>query len=184
VASKVNLKPLERPPDKVNFPASAPDKVTFKVLLLSSVVISITLAVFSGVEKLAFVVIENANAWNPDFFGNNNIRITEKTITVTVTDLDDEAPTNIQIRNINTNLIVGSLADTFVGTLSAIDVDTDDDALTFTTNSADFEIVNGNELKTKHALTTAGNKSVTITAVILMLLFPKKSGTIALTLTL
>jgi hypothetical protein len=34
--------------------------------LLSSVVISITLAVFSGVEKLAFVVIENANAWNDD----------------------------------------------------------------------------------------------------------------------
>jgi hypothetical protein len=52
-----------------------------------------------------------------------------------------------------------------VGTLSAIDVDTDDDALTFTTNSADFEITNGNELKTKLVPTTVGNKSVvTITA--------------------
>ena len=91
-------------------------------------------------------------------------RTVDKNITVTVADLDDEAPTNIQIRNINTNLIVGSLADTLVGTLSAIDVDTDDDALTFTTNSADFKIANGNELKTKRDLETDGNKSVTITA--------------------
>jgi hypothetical protein len=51
-----------------------------------------------------------------------------------------------------------------VGTLSATDVDTDDDALTFTTNSADFEIANGNELKTKRVFETDGNKSVTITA--------------------
>jgi hypothetical protein len=36
------------------------------------VVISITLAVFSGVEKLAFVVIENANAWNDD---NNSMLV-------------------------------------------------------------------------------------------------------------
>jgi hypothetical protein len=50
--------------------------------------------------------------------------------------------------------------------LSATDVDTDDDALTFTiTNtSADFEIANGNELKTKRVLTTTGDRHVTIIA--------------------
>ncbi|VVH61579.1 hypothetical protein BSPWISOX_3000 [uncultured Gammaproteobacteria bacterium] len=88
----------------------------------------------------------------------------DKTITVTVTDLDDEAPTNIQISN--TDLPADSPVGTLVGTLSATDVDTDDDALTFTiTNtSADFEIANGNELKTKRVLTTTADRHVTITA--------------------
>jgi hypothetical protein len=66
---------------------------------------------------------------------------------VTVTDLNDEAPTNIQISN--TNLLKGLPADTLVGTLSATDLDTATDALTFTTTSTDFKIVNGNQLKTK-----------------------------------
>jgi hypothetical protein len=52
------------------------------------------------------------------------------------------------------------LADTLVGTLSATDVDTDDDALTFTTNSADFEIVNGNKLTNLNAIhKTIGTKT-------------------------
>jgi hypothetical protein len=87
--------------------------------------------------------------------------IAEKTITVTVTDLDDEAPTNIQISN--TNLIAGLPADTLVGTLSATDPDTATDALTFTTTSTDFKIVNGNQLKTKRSITAIGDMTITVT---------------------
>jgi hypothetical protein len=75
---------------------------------------------------------------------------TTKTITVTVTDLDDEAPTNIRING--PGVIDGQVAlannkgdDFFIGTLSATDPDTDTttNALTFTIdNSPDFEIVN------------------------------------------
>jgi hypothetical protein len=46
----------------------------------------------------------------------------DKTITVTVADLDDEAPTNIQISD--TDLPANSPVGTLVGTLSATDVDT------------------------------------------------------------
>ena len=84
-----------------------------------------------------------------------------KTITVTVTDLNDEAPTNIQISN--TNLIAGLPADTLVGTLSATDLDTATDALTFTTTSTDFKIVNGNQLKTKRSITAIGDMTITVT---------------------
>jgi hypothetical protein len=49
--------------------------------------------------------------------------------------------------------------------LSTVSVDMmDDDALTFTITSADFEIANGNELKTKRVLTTTGDRHVTIIA--------------------
>ncbi len=89
--------------------------------------------------------------------------IAEKTITVTVTDLDDEAPTNIQISN--TNLIAGLPADTLVGTLSATDPDTATDALTFTTTSTDFKIVNGNQLKTKRSITAIGDMTITVTVI-------------------
>ena len=85
----------------------------------------------------------------------------EKTITVTVADLDDEALTNIQISN--TNLIAGLPADTLVGTLSATDLDTAADALTFTTTSTDFKIVNGNELETKRSITAIGDMTITVT---------------------
>jgi hypothetical protein len=44
-----------------------------------------------------------------------------------------------------------------VGTLSATDADTAADALTFTTTSADFNIVNGNELRTKRSITAILN---------------------------
>ena len=91
-----------------------------------------------------------------------------KTITVTVTDLDDEAPTDIQIND--AVFIDGyvSLADDkganfLIGTLTATD-DTADNELTFTTISTDFKIVNNNELRTKHPLTTTALKHVTITA--------------------
>jgi hypothetical protein len=85
----------------------------------------------------------------------------EKTITVTVTDLDDEAPTNIQISN--TNLLKGQPAGTVVGTLSATDIDTAADALTFTiTNNADFEIVNRNQLKTKRPIAAIGDMTITV----------------------
>ena len=84
-----------------------------------------------------------------------------KTITVTVTDLNDEAPTNIQISN--TNLLKGLPADTLVGTLSATDLDTATDALTFTTTSTDFKIVNGNQLKTKRSITAIGDMTITVT---------------------
>ncbi|VVM19828.1 hypothetical protein BSPWISOXPB_9269 [uncultured Gammaproteobacteria bacterium] len=92
-----------------------------------------------------------------------------KTITVTVTDLDDEAPTDIQIND--AVFIDGyvSLADDkganfLIGTLTATDIDTADNELTFTTTSTDFKIVNNNELRTKHPLTTTALKHVTITA--------------------
>jgi hypothetical protein len=41
-----------------------------------------------------------------------------------------------------------------LGTLSATDIDTADNELTFTTTSTDFKIVNNNELRTKRPLTT------------------------------
>ncbi|VVM23501.1 hypothetical protein BSPWISOXPB_2555 [uncultured Gammaproteobacteria bacterium] len=41
-----------------------------------------------------------------------------------------------------------------IGTLTATDIDTADNELTFTTTSTDFKIVNNNELRTKHPLTT------------------------------
>ncbi|CAC9655810.1 hypothetical protein, partial [uncultured Gammaproteobacteria bacterium] len=85
-----------------------------------------------------------------------------KTITVTVTDLNDVAPTNIQISN--TNLLKGQPAGTVVGTLSATDIDTAADALTFTiTNNADFEIVNRNQLKTKRPIAAIGDMTITVT---------------------
>ena len=97
---------------------------------------------------------------------------TTKTITVTVTDLDDEAPTNIQINDAATDINGFVTLDNdkgvgfVIGTLSATDPDTDTttNALTFTTDSADFEIVNGNELKTKRNITTIGNIDFTVTA--------------------
>ncbi|VVH64644.1 hypothetical protein BSPLISOX_2239, partial [uncultured Gammaproteobacteria bacterium] len=96
---------------------------------------------------------------------------TTKTITVTVTDLDDEAPTNIRIEG--ARVVDGQVAlannegdDFVIGTLSATDPDTDTttNALTFTIdNSPDFEIVNGNELKTKRSITAIGDIDFTVT---------------------
>ncbi|VVM18088.1 hypothetical protein BSPWISOXPB_4029 [uncultured Gammaproteobacteria bacterium] len=102
--------------------------------------------------------------------GTENEVVT-KTITVTVTDLNDVAPTNIQISN---TTLVGNLpAGTLVGTLSVTDADTAADALIFTTTdpdapffqpspNPDFEIVNRNQLKTKRRIVTIGNMAVPI----------------------
>jgi hypothetical protein len=86
-----------------------------------------------------------------------------KTITVTVTNLNDVAPTNLQISN--TDLVADLPAGTVVGTLSATDIDTAADALTFTitSNNADFEIVNRNQLKTKRRITAIGDMTITVT---------------------
>ncbi|RUA06609.1 MAG: hypothetical protein DSY43_01715, partial [Gammaproteobacteria bacterium] len=59
----------------------------------------------------------------------------EKEFTITVTDFDDTAPTNIQLTN--TNLVKDQPAGTIVGTLSANDVDTDDDTLSFSVPTND-----------------------------------------------
>jgi hypothetical protein len=91
-----------------------------------------------------------------------------KTITVTVTDLNDVAPTNLQISN--TELVADLPAGTLVGTLSATDADTAADALTFTIEffpilrpDLDFEIVNRNQLKTKRRITAIGDMTITVT---------------------
>ncbi|VVH65111.1 hypothetical protein BSPLISOX_2574, partial [uncultured Gammaproteobacteria bacterium] len=95
--------------------------------------------------------------------------ITTKTVTVTVTDLDDEAPTDIQINDavfINGYVVFSNDkgANFLIGTLSAADIDTAAAALTFTTTSASFKIVNNNELRTKRSITVIGSRRVTITA--------------------
>ncbi len=92
--------------------------------------------------------------------------ITTKTVTVTVTDLE-EAPTDIQINNaffIDDQVILANdkSANFLIGTLSAADTDITTD-LTFTTTSAYFKIVN-NELRTKLPLTAIGDMDITITA--------------------
>ncbi|SHN93831.1 hypothetical protein BCLUESOX_1072, partial [bacterium endosymbiont of Bathymodiolus sp. 5 South] len=92
-----------------------------------------------------------------------------KTITVTVTDLDDEAPTDIQINDaafIDDKVVFTNDkgANFLIGTLSATDVDTAAAAMTFTTTSADFKIVNNNELRTKRPITTINTVHIAITA--------------------
>jgi hypothetical protein len=54
-------------------------------------------------------------------------------------------------------------ANFLLGTLSAADIDTAA-ALTFTTTSASFKIVNNNELRTKHSITTIGRRKIFIPA--------------------
>lgn len=86
----------------------------------------------------------------------------EQTITVTLNDIDDTAPTNIQLSN--TTLVIGQPAGTYIGTLSANDVDTDN-ALTFTVNNTNhFKITNKNELKSNQPFTSKDEITITITA--------------------
>ena len=92
-----------------------------------------------------------------------------KTITVTVTDLNDEAPTDIQINDavfIDDKVVFTNDkgANFLLGTLSAADIDTAAAAMTFTTTSAHLKIVNNNELRTKRSITVIGSRRVTITA--------------------
>jgi hypothetical protein len=96
-----------------------------------------------------------------------NNEVTTKTVTVTVTDLDDDAPTDIQINNaffIDDQVILANdkNANFLIGTLSVADTDATA-ALNFTTTNADFKIVN-NELRTNFPITTIGDTHITITA--------------------
>ncbi|OJA03559.1 JDVT-CTERM domain-containing protein, partial [Bathymodiolus thermophilus thioautotrophic gill symbiont] len=75
-------------------------------------------------------------------------------------DIDDTAPTNILLSNVN--LIKDQPANTLVGTLSASDVDTNT-PLTFAVNdTTNFKIVNGNELRTNKSITTALGNTINI----------------------
>ncbi|OIR25134.1 cadherin repeat domain-containing protein [Bathymodiolus thermophilus thioautotrophic gill symbiont] len=68
-------------------------------------------------------------------------------ITITINDINDVAPTNIDLtrKNIASNATAGAI----VGTLSATDTDTDDNSLTYYVDDAtNFEIM-GNQLKIK-----------------------------------
>ncbi len=136
----------------------------------------VSFAITGGADKAKFSLSGNTLTFvATDFEGRDkhtySVAITaseagkssvSKTITVTVTDLNDVAPTNLQISN--TELVADLPAGTVVGTLSATDIDTAADALTFTitSNNADFEIVNRNQLKTKRRIVTIGNMTVPI----------------------
>ncbi|VVH66805.1 hypothetical protein BSPLISOX_1698, partial [uncultured Gammaproteobacteria bacterium] len=91
-------------------------------------------------------------------------KTTTKTITVTVTDIvDDEAPTNIQITNVN--LTAGHPAIAPIGILSADDKDTEASKLIFTTDSIGFTIVKGEKgYKLMTTKTIADGTVVTVTA--------------------
>ncbi|CAB5499133.1 hypothetical protein THERMOT_983 [Bathymodiolus thermophilus thioautotrophic gill symbiont] len=107
---------------------------------------------------------ENATSLNTTITvtdGNNHTF--DKIFNFTVGDIDDTAPTNILLSNVN--LIKGQPANTLVGTLSASDVDTNT-PLTFTVNdTTNFKIVNGNELRANRSTTALGNTiNINITA--------------------
>ncbi|CAB5505345.1 hypothetical protein THERMOT_2137, partial [Bathymodiolus thermophilus thioautotrophic gill symbiont] len=104
---------------------------------------------------------ENANSLNTTIIvtdGNNHTF--DKIFNFTVGNIDDTAPTNILLSNVN--LIKDQPANTLVGTLSASDVDTNT-PLTFTVNdTTNFKIVNGNELRTNKSITTALGNTINI----------------------
>ncbi|WP_158009138.1 hypothetical protein, partial [Bathymodiolus thermophilus thioautotrophic gill symbiont] len=84
----------------------------------------------------------------------------DKIFNFTVGNIDDTAPTNILLSNVN--LIKDQPANTLVGTLSATDVDTNT-ALTFSVDdTTNFKIVNGNELRTNKSITTALGNTINI----------------------
>ncbi|CAB5499772.1 cadherin repeat domain-containing protein [Bathymodiolus thermophilus thioautotrophic gill symbiont] len=87
----------------------------------------------------------------------------DKIFNFTVGNIDDTAPTNILLSNLN--LIKSQPANTLIGTLSATDVDTST-ALTFSVDdTTNFKIVNGNELRTNRSTTALGNTiNINITA--------------------
>ncbi|VVH58669.1 hypothetical protein, partial [bacterium endosymbiont of Bathymodiolus sp. 5 South] len=94
--------------------------------------------------------------------------VAKKTITVEIYDLDDEPPTNVQINGaavIDGQVILANDKDAgfLIGTLSATDPDTNGNAFTFTTDSDDFKIVNGNEIKTKYAITDIRDIPIIVT---------------------
>ncbi|CAB5502085.1 hypothetical protein THERMOT_1551 [Bathymodiolus thermophilus thioautotrophic gill symbiont] len=91
---------------------------------------------------------------------DGNSHTFDKTFNFTVSDIDDTAPTNILLSNVN--LVKDQPANTLVGTLSASDVDTNT-PLTFAVNdTTNFKIVNGNELRTNKSITTALGNTINI----------------------
>ncbi|CAB5505590.1 hypothetical protein THERMOT_2178 [Bathymodiolus thermophilus thioautotrophic gill symbiont] len=104
---------------------------------------------------------ENATSLNTTITVTDaNSHTFDKTFNFTVSDIDDTAPINILLSNVN--LIKDQPANTLVGTLSATDVDTNT-ALTFSVDdTTNFKIVNGNELRTNKSITTALGNTINI----------------------
>ncbi|OJA03561.1 cadherin repeat domain-containing protein, partial [Bathymodiolus thermophilus thioautotrophic gill symbiont] len=104
---------------------------------------------------------ENATSLNTTITVTDGSNHTlDKIFNFTVSDIDDTAPTNILLSNVN--LIKDQPANTLVGTLSASDVDTNT-PLTFAVNdTTNFKIVNGNELRTNKSITTALGNTINI----------------------
>ncbi len=89
-----------------------------------------------------------------------NLHTFSKSFDFTITNIDDTAPTNIQLSN--DILIKGQVADTLIGTLSANDADTA--TLSFSVSDTTSFKIDGNKLKTKISIDTVGNMDINITA--------------------
>ncbi len=83
-------------------------------------------------------------------------------ITIAINDVNDIAPTNIALSN--NNITVNASIDTTIGILSATDVDTDDNSLTYSVNDTTNFKITGNQLKIKKVFTATGTFPITITA--------------------
>ncbi len=89
-----------------------------------------------------------------------NSHIFSKGFDFAITDIDDTAPTDIQLSN--KTLVKGQAADTLIGTLSANDVDTA--TLSFSVSDTTNFKIDGDKLKTKISIDTVGNMNINITA--------------------
>ncbi len=89
-----------------------------------------------------------------------NSHIFSKGFDFAITDIDDTAPTDIQLSN--KTLVKGQVADTLIGTLSANDVDTA--TLSFSVSDTTNFKIDGDKLKTKISINTVGNMDINITA--------------------
>ena len=89
-----------------------------------------------------------------------NSHIFSKGFDFAITDIDDTAPTDIQLSN--KTLVKGQVADTLIGTLSANDVDTA--TLSFSVSDTTNFKIDGDKLKTKISIDTVGDMNINITA--------------------
>ncbi|CAC9535668.1 hypothetical protein [uncultured Gammaproteobacteria bacterium] len=89
-----------------------------------------------------------------------NSHIFSKGFDFAITDIDDTAPTDIQLSN--KTLVKGQAADTLIGTLSANDVDTA--TLSFSVSDTTNFKIDGDKLKTKISINTVGDMNINITA--------------------
>jgi hypothetical protein len=89
-----------------------------------------------------------------------NLHTFSKSFDFTITNIDDTAPTNIQLSN--DILIKGQAADTLISTLSANDADTA--TLSFSVSDTTSFKIDGNKLKTKISIDTVGDMDINITA--------------------